>query len=184
MSLRLALLARAMPAGTRLKMLDELAAMTAESFGTSMPVWEDQSFESRLTCYARLTADQAQALLDAHDEAAVEAATESLRRGAEKLGARARRQLGLKTTDDAVQALIVIYKQIGIEASRIGPRELAVTRCLFADYFSEPVCRVVGALDEGIACGLSGGAQLRFVERLTAGAAGCRARLDVGEPAP
>lgn len=178
MSLRLALLRRGMPASMKRALLDDLAAVTAAGFGSPPPAWAGLSFEARLDRYARCTAAQAEALLAGDDAAAVEAAAARLRRGAAELGARARRQLGVRSTQDALEALAVLYGQIGIDARRAGCGEILVSRCLFADHFSEPVCRVVGALDEGIAAGLSGGARLHFVERLTAGDVCCRASLD------
>ena len=178
MSLRLALLRRGMTASMRLSLLDELALVTAKGFGSPPPRWNGSSFEARLHEYARFTAGQAEALLAKGDPGALEAATARLRFGATELGARARRQLGLKSTSDALEALTVLYREIGIEMSRAEPGKIMVHRCLFAGYFSEPVCRVVGALDEGIAAGLSDGGRLRFDERLTSGAASCRAQLD------
>jgi hypothetical protein len=179
MGLRLRLLEVALPLGLRLWLLDELARVTAEGFGSPRPLWAGLPFETRLTGYARFTAEQAEALLAGGDEAAVEATAARLRRGAAELGAKARRRLAVRDGADALRALAVLYRQIGIEVSTTGPGEMVVGRCLFADYFSEPVCRVVAALDEGIAAGLSGGARLEFVERLTAGAPHCRARLVV-----
>jgi hypothetical protein len=55
--------------------------------------------------------------------------------------------------------------------------EIMVSRCLFADYYTEPVCRVIAALDEGIAAGLFDGASLEFTQRLTEGKPCCRAVL-------
>ena len=179
MSLRLALLRRGMTASMRLGLLDELALVTAKGFGSPPPRWSGSSFEARLHEYARFTAGQAEALLAESDPDALEAAMTRLRFGATELGARARRQLGLKSTSDALEALIVLYREIGIEMTCAEPGKIVVHRCLFAGYFSEPACRVVGALDEGIAAGLSDGGQLRFHERLTSGAACCRAQLDV-----
>jgi hypothetical protein len=177
-SLRLKLLRRGMTASMRLSLLDELAVVTAEGFGCPPLQWRGSAFEERLHEYARFTAEQAEALLAENDPDALEAARTRLRSGATGLGARARRQLGLKNRSDALEALAVLYQGIGIEMSCVAPGELVVGTCLFADYFSEPVCRVVGALDEGMAAGLSDGGRLRFDERLTSGAACCRAHLD------
>jgi hypothetical protein len=177
--LRLALLKVALPAGLRLRLLDDLALVTAEGFGSPAPSWAGLPFETRLTAYARFAAEQAEALLAGHDEAAVDAVAARLRGGAAELGATARRRLGVRSAADALSALAVLYHQIGIEASTSGPGEIVVGRCLFADYFSEPVCRLVAALDEGLAAGLTNGARLEFVERLTGGAPHCRARLVV-----
>jgi len=55
--------------------------------------------------------------------------------------------------------------------------EITVTRCFFADYYTEPVCRVIAALDAGLAAGLFGGASFEFTQRLTEGKPCCRAIL-------
>ena len=52
-----------------------------------------------------------------------------------------------------------------------------MTRCFFAGYYTEPVCGIIGALDDGMADGLFGGAALEFSERLTGGGLCCRATL-------
>jgi hypothetical protein len=177
-SLRLRLLRRGLTASMRLSLLDELAAVTAAGFGSSPPQWQGATFEERLREYARFTAGRAETLLAQDDPAALAAAQARLRAGAEGLGAKARRSLGLSSTSDALDALAVLYQEIGIEMSRVAPGDVVVTRCLFAERFSEPVCRVVGALDDGMAAGLAGGGRLDFGERLTAGAACCRAHFD------
>jgi hypothetical protein len=162
----------------RLRLLDELALVTANGFGSPPPRWSGASFEARLHEYARFTAGQAEALLAEGDPGAIETSMTHLRCGATELGARARRQLGLRSRRDALEALTVFYREIGVDMSCVAPAGIVVHRCLFADYFSEPVCRVVGALDEGIAAGLSDGGRLRFDERLSSGATSCRAHLD------
>jgi hypothetical protein len=177
MSWRMALLGRAMPAGLRLKLLDELASVTAHGFGSPPLTWDGLSFDARLDRYARFTAQRAEALLAEQDAAAVDAAMMRLRSGAAELGARTRRRLGVKSEADALEALAVLYRQIGIDMDCSVPGEITVSRCLFAAYFTEPVCRVVGALDEGMAAGLTGGSRLDFIERLTAGGERCRACL-------
>ena len=79
-----------------------------------------------------------------------------------------------------VETLTALYGYLGIDMSAGPAGEIVVRRCLFAGYFSAPVCEVVGALDEGLAAGLSGGGELEFIERITGGAACCRARFDMG----
>ncbi len=179
MSLRLALFRRFVPGRVRLRLLDELAVVTAAGFGCPPPVWSGLPFSARLNDYARFTANRAEALLARDDRAALEAAMDRLRAGATVLGARARRQLGVRSTSEALEALALLYREIGIEMKRVGPGEIVVTRCLFAGVYNEPVCRVVGALDEGIAAGLTAGGRLSFDERLTAGASCCRAHLQL-----
>ena len=177
MSLRLSMLSRVFPTNLKLRMLDELGQVTARGFEAKLPDWGGASFDSRVTEYALFTAREAGALLAAGDETAIAAARERLHAGARQLGERLRRSLGVRDSDEAFEALQLLYRQIGIEV-RGGPLgDMRVDRCFFARYYTEPVCVVVSALDQGLVAGLFAGATLEFHERLTGGGACCRATL-------
>jgi hypothetical protein len=182
MSLRLALLKHATaPAQLKTRLLDELALVTAAGFACDPPQWSGPTYETRLADYVVFTTTQAELLLAGQDASAIDAARDRLWRGAERLGARLRRQLGVRRDDDALAALAVLYHHLGIEMEvdqTGGHWELRVTKCGFAGSFSEPMCRVVAGLDEGIAAGLSAGGRLEFVTRITGGHSCCRARFE------
>lgn len=177
MTLRLALIKHVAPESLKSRLLDELTLVTAEGFGRPGPRMRGDHFEARLAAYERFTRASAEALLAKHDAAAADAAKERLHRGAARLGGKLRRQLGLRRHGEAVDALAVLYHHLGIEIEPGLPGEIIVTKCRFSTSFSEPVCRLVAGLDEGMASGLSGGGRLEFVERITGGSACCRARL-------
>jgi hypothetical protein len=179
MSLRLALARRRPPAALRRLLLDELAAVTAEGFGCPPPRWSGRAVETRLIDYARFTADQTEIVLAANDSVALASTTDTLRLLATGLGARARRWLGVRTASDALEALALLYRAIGIDA-RVEHGALRVRTCVFADHYTERACRVMAAMDEGIFAGLSAGGRLGFDKRMTASAAWCSAHLDVG----
>ncbi|MBN1322139.1 MAG: hypothetical protein JXA87_15005 [Thermoleophilia bacterium] len=181
MSLRLALLRRTFPKRLKLRMLDELREVTAEGLGVEEPRWPGRSFEDRLAAYALFTAREGVLLTAGGDTAATEAAKERLRRGAMRLGASVRQSLGLRRPEEALEAWKLLYCQIGIEVTGDADSGITVTRCFFAGYYSEPVCGVIEALDDGMAEGLFGGAKLAFSERLTAGQTCCRAVLRLEE---
>jgi len=172
--LRLALLRWASPGFVKRRLLDELARATAAGFGVAPPAWRGRAFDARLAQYAGFTSAEAERVLAAGDRTGVEVVERDLRLQAVELGAQVRRRLRLRSAE-AVDSLAVLYRHIGIELSREKGGDLVVSRCLFAHYFSEPVCRMVGALDDGLAAGLSGGGGLEFTERITGGAACCRA---------
>lgn len=177
MSLRLTLLRHVFPERLKLRMLDELREVTAEGFAAVAPEWPGRSFEDRLAAYAAFTAHEGGVLTAEGDAAAIQAAKERLRTGATQLGVAVRRRLGLRRPDEALEAWKLLYRQIGIEVSGDPDGEIAVTRCFFAGYYSEPVCGVIEALDDGLAAGLFRGATLEFSDRLTAGNRCCRAIL-------
>lgn len=180
MNLLLHLLKRTAPRFVKLRLLDELARATAAGFGSAQPQWRSRSLGMRLDEYARFAADQAERVLEASDQSAVEAVKRDLYQQTTQLGARVRRWLRLRQPAEVVETLTALYGYLGIDMSAGVAGEIVVRRCLFAGYFSEPVCRVVGALDEGLAAGLSGGGELEFMERITGGADCCRARFDMG----
>ena len=181
MSLRLATARHVFPGWARNWMLDELARVTAEGFTLPSPVWTERSFSGRLAQYASFTATQAEALLRSGDTDAIQATRERLRRGAEGLGKRVRRLLGVRTAEDAFETLALLYHQIEIEVAGGPLGEVRVERCFFAGIYTEPVCGLIAALDHGVVSGLYGGASLRFSERLTGGAPCCRAVLELVE---
>jgi hypothetical protein len=182
MNPRVALLRRAAPGLVKKRLLDELARATAAGFGSAPPQWTGGSLATRLQDYARFTADQAERALGAGDESEVEAVKRRLRSESTELGTKVRRWLGLKCPADVAEAMVALYGHIGIDMSASASGDVLVSRCLFAAHYSEPVCEVVAALDEGMAAGLSGGGRLEFFERITGGNPCCRARLDVGRP--
>lgn len=176
MNVRVALLPWVLRCGLRRVLLDRLAGVTARALGSAPASFSGLAWEARLERYARTTAAQADALLQAGDPKATEAAARELWRGARELGASARRLLGLRGPDEALAALCAFYGQIGIRAA-CGGGELRVRHCVFAEHFGRRTCELVAALDDGFAAGLSGGGLLRFTRRITAGDACCLARL-------
>jgi len=173
--LRLILAGRVLLPRVKRRMLDELACVTAEGFDTAAPEWMGESFDVRLSDYARFTAEQAGRLVAAGDDSATEAAKERLRSGATRLGASLRRALGVRRSDEAFAALRLTYRQIGIEIDGEPSGMFTVSRCFFAGYYDPRVCGVVEALDQGLVAGLFDGWALEFSERLTEGRPCCRA---------
>jgi hypothetical protein len=177
------LLVRAgLPPRAKRRLLDELELVTSRALGAEPALESAGSFDSRLRRYARATGAQARALEADDDPEKRAAALASLRAGSFKLGARARRLLGIRDRQLALETLCAFYHHIGIEACRTAPDELEVRRCRFAAEFDPPTCRLIGALDDGFAAGLAGGGRLVFTTRITEGAPCCRARLVPGGP--
>ena len=158
-------------------MLDELARVTAEGFGTAAPEWTGGTFDIRLGDYARFTAREASLLIAAGNHWATEAARERLRVGATRLGASLRATLGVRHADEALAALKLVYHQIGIDLDCGPSGGITVSRCFFADYYDAQVCKVVEALDQGLVAGLFTGSSLTFSYRMTEGKPCCRASV-------
>jgi hypothetical protein len=177
-NLRLALLERRTPEWLKRRLLDDLARLTADALGGSPPRWAAAGFDSRLRLFADFSAGEARRLLAANGEADLPAARVRLYENAVGLGDSLRRRLRVRRGADVLRALTLLYRHIGIDLGAAGPGEVEVSRCAFAQAYDERVCELISALDEGVAAGLSGGAQLRFTQRLTGGAGCCRAYFD------
>jgi hypothetical protein len=180
MRLRSLLVRFALPPRAKERLLDELEALTAQALDAGPPPPPTAPFERRLRRFARTTEARAGALMRRDDPLERAAATARLHAGACELGGRARRLLCVRSDRDALEALCAFYRHIGIDARRVGPSELEVGRCLFADDFSPETCRLIAALDDGFAAGLAGTGRLVFTARITEGSPCCRARLETG----
>jgi hypothetical protein len=198
MTLRVNLFRR-LPAGIyRRSLLDHLARATADAFGIDAPDWRGSPFKDRLTAYAEYTAAEAARMMGpgapAADGRTADVVKERLYRNAADLGADLRRRLGIRGAQEALLVLGLLYRQIGIDmrgrttgggtggsggggtgyastgrSSTSGRTDIQVTRCLFADHYSESTCRVMSAMDAGVVDGLFGGASLEFSQRITDG---------------
>lgn len=171
MSLRLVIAERFLPEAVRNRSLDELAGVVAKGFGCRPPQWRGEPFPSRLEEFARLTATEAAA---AHAAGRAAAVKPGLRAGARRLGADLRRRLGVRTHDEAVRALVLLYRQLGIEL-RIDGTQVEIPRCSFSTAYSPAACEIMSAVDQGLVDGLTAGWILTFSSRLSAGAPACRA---------
>ncbi len=174
MSLRLAVAERCVPAPLRRRGLDELADAAAAGFGCPRPPWRGRRYEDRLDEFARFTADQAVLAAEAGRDSVVR---DDLRRHADELGRRLRRRLGVRSHDESLRALRVLYRQLQIDLRARSATTIEVSSCLFSRVYDASACRIVSAVDEGIAAGLTGGCELRFERRITEGASTCVATL-------
>jgi predicted ArsR family transcriptional regulator len=98
----------------------------------------------------------------------------------ERLGRRVRRALGVRSTEDAVDAARRLYALIGIELHGVDASQILVHHCAFSSRYSFEVCRVMASADAGLFAGLTAGAELTFTERITSGAPACLATLTMG----
>jgi len=176
MSLRLFLLERHLPAALRRRMFDQLVRVTADAFGVRPPEFAHLKPADGTRRLAEFTRAEAERVLAAGSTSSV--VSDRLFHGAQELGARVRRRLGIRRPDEAFRALRLLYGAIGIDLDR-DPHtgDLIVGRCAFSDTYTPTVCAFVSALDSGIFAGITRGTTLAFTARLTEGASQCRARL-------
>jgi hypothetical protein len=184
MSLRLAMVRRLPDRVVDPLVIGRLARATAAAFGTSGRRQPGAHSSDRLAAYARFTA------AETRRHAGDEAVGARLFQNAAALGRAARRGLGVRGPEEALDALTFLYRCIGIEidghgaggapcqaagaALEGGIIDLQVTRCFFSDYYCEDTCRLMSAMDAGVVAGLFDGASLEFSQRLTDGSPCCR----------
>ena len=167
-----------MPFGIRRLALERLFARTAAAFGAPVPPPRTRGPGGRLLEYARFTRAQAEEALRRGDDLA--ALDRRLYRAAFGLGAGYRVQLGVRSVSGAMAAARLIYRNLGVDFQGSPDGEVVIRRCGFARHYSPQVCRLTSALDRGLMAGLARGGELRFRQRITEGAADCRACLEGG----
>ncbi len=178
MNLRLFVLERWIPPWMRRRMLRDLAALTAEAFGSDVPHLAGLRRDRAISVYAAFTRGEVERATARADNADAGEIRARLYESAREMGRAARRDLGVTSRAGGLRALRALYRGIGIDLD-IGPDtgDIAVRRCAFSRTYTPAVCAFISALDAGFLDGLTGGSTLVFSERITEGASRCRARL-------
>ncbi|MGE5483833.1 MAG: hypothetical protein ACM3X4_02310 [Ignavibacteriales bacterium] len=193
MNWRLAILRLYLPPAVKRNKLRELLSLTADAFGCAAPGVDTApimdaapSMDGLSHCdclrrYALFTREQAEKALERGS--GLPKIRDRLYRNAHRFGQRIRRQLRVATPEEAVAAMRILYRAIGIDLAGELPGEVVIDRCFFSDFYSEEVCRLISALDAGVAAGISGDSKLEFYQRLTGGYDCCRAHFRFKEDA-
>lgn len=165
------------PAALKKKKILELFALTAEAFGCESPAVQGLSFRGCLLQYALFTREQADKAIQRGDD--LEALRGRLYQNAFRLGQKLRKTLNIVAPADVITASRLIYQVLGIDYAGNCRGEVIIGRCYFSRFYSGEVCRVISALDEGLAAGLSGGGRLFFKQRITEGHQSCLAYFEI-----
>lgn len=175
MNLRLRILKAYLPAPVKKKALAELFVLTAQAFACDPPEIKSQSHPELLKSYALFTKEQVEKLIDRSGD--VEPIKARLFQNAQDLGEKLRKELRLRRPEDVLAMSRLLYKILGIDFHATTGGEVTIHSCFFSRFYTAPVCRIISALDEGVAAGLSAGGKLDFAERITEGKDCCRARF-------
>jgi hypothetical protein len=167
-----------LPEFVKKKELNELFRLTAAAFQSEPPELQELSFAECLSKYALFTKEQAESCLQ--NGCPLEKVKQRLYQNSCVFGQSLRKSLRIKTWEEAVTALEIIYKLIGIDFQCDRQGEIVINQCFFSKYYSGEVCRLVSSLDEGVAAGLSGGGRLCFKQRLTEGGSCCSGYFSLG----
>jgi len=169
-----------LPGWIRKMALRRLFVLTADAFDVAVPELSRLSAPSLLTRYALFTREQAYTALDSATGPAV--VMDRLYQRSHELGSQLRRILHLSTEQDVIRVSQLMYAVLGIDMHGGCQGKVTITHCFFSATYTPDVCRVISALDAGIASGLSAGRELVFVQRITEGRASCEAVLQEVHP--
>lgn len=163
------------PEAVKKRHLAALFDATASAIGVATPSLRGLSFEEILSAYARFTKLELGKRIQLGQD--LEGIRTKLYAHAYQLGDDLRRRLRLKTIHDVLTMGRVLYRTIGIDFEGNPNGEITIRSCYFSEFYTPEVCRVISALDEGIASGLSGGGDFSFSHRITEGNSCCTATL-------
>jgi len=163
------------PEPLKKRVLRPLFISTAQAFDTEAPEITGLSSGSLLEAYAQFTRKAAEDVLADHPDPDV--VRVRLFQSAFGLGSELRERFRICSPEDVLKMSRIIYKVLGISLEGRSNGEVTIRSCYFSRFYSGDVCRLVSALDEGAAAGLSGGGRLEFSQRMTEGHDCCRGRL-------
>lgn len=179
------------PESIKNKKLDDLFSLTADAFGIEPPELRELPFSVRLAKYADFTKEQAEGILEwegspEERKSRLSAVEGKLYQNSLLYGRELRKSLKINSREQALEALELIYRIIGIDFRYEGrnasqnsrPGGFTVKACYFSGYYSAEVCKLISSLDEGLAAGLSGGGRLSFDQRITEGCSCCKGYFD------
>ncbi len=178
MNVRLFVLERYVPFWVHRRMLRDLATLTAGAFGVDPPVLARLRRHETVRRFGAFTRGEVDRVLAGQGDVAADAIRRRLHAAAHAMGQQVRRQLAIATRADALRAVRVVYREIGITLDvQDETGEIVVRSCAFSRIYTPGVCAFISALDSGFVCGLTGDAALTFSQRITEGAPTCRAAL-------
>ena len=147
--------------------------LTAKVLGATPPSLAGKGYVECLSFYQRYTGSLGCLL----EEGAIEsgkALREALYRRAFRLGRLLSFLPGLSTDERRWRFIQLLYKNIGITLEGELPGVFLVPSCSFQPFYTPKVCLFMSGFDAGVICGIFGGGELCFQERLTEGYGRCR----------
>jgi hypothetical protein len=177
MNLRLAAARIYLPVGLKRRKLCSLFSLTASAFSLQVPILDPFSYDKILHLYAVFTREAVEYALRNGIE--IHTIQRRLFDGGCKMGNDVRRELRITSYSEAMSIARVLYRAIGIDFRAGAMGEVSVTQCFFSKFYSDKVCRVISALDEGLIAGLTGNRQFSFSQRITEGLPYCAGRIEL-----
>jgi hypothetical protein len=163
------------PKSLKKRVLRDIISSTARAFGAEPPKTQGLSTRHLLEAYALFTRQAAEDVLANIPNP--ETVRLRLFQNASCLGRTLRQRFHLRSREDVLKMSRIIYRILGISFEARPNGEVIIRSCYFSRFYTGDVCRLISALDEGAAAGLSGDGRLEFSQRITEGHDCCRARL-------
>lgn len=156
------------------EILRRLMTISALSFQCPVPKLKGLSAGELLNHYACFTENTIRERLSQNIDCSE--LKSRLYRNAFQDGQILRDRLGISGHGDAIRWMRFLYRVLKIKMRKDPQTDgIIISQCFFRSYYSGEICQVMGALDQGLAAGLSGGERLEFSERMTEGCDFCRA---------
>lgn len=170
-----------MPGFIKKNKLEQLFRLTADAFQAETPESVSRSFSEYLRSYAVFSGEQAEQCLHGQGRCTPEETKSRLRENSYQLGRHLRRRFHIINREEAMEALSMIYRMMGIDFQADADQdEFVISRCYFSSFYTPSVCRLMSSMDKGLAEGLTGG-RLRFTQRITNGSSCCRGCISKAE---
>ena len=177
-NLWLAIARRWIPGLAKHQALDGLIDLTAEAFQIESPGTRHMPLAERIEAFARFSHSCAREYMNADKDPGP--VMRELYRRAKLLSGEVRRVFNPSSKREYLELLRILYGIIGITVETEECGRIRVTSCAFSSVYSPHTCRIMSAVDDGIAAGLWGGGRLTFARRITEGFPCCEARFDFG----
>jgi len=153
--------------------IKKLFKIAADAFNTEQPLVIGLSFKECLESFAVFTNDETQRAISSGKD--IHGIKTSLYNHAYDFGHDLQRKLNIKTLEESLKIVEILYKVIGIDFHASTHGEITISECYFSKFYSLSVCKIISSLDIGLIDGLSGGKKIEFSNRITDGYKCCKA---------
>lgn len=177
MNIKLKLLEFYVPFIIRYKILSEIYKITGEAFKDKLIISNSINHRKGLKRYAIYSNELTLGAIYSRKD--LEEIKYRLYRNSYIVGHKLRKFFSITNIEEAMQTAEIFYDIIGIEFSANDKNEITINKCYFSDYYDCRVCNIISAIDEGIIAGLTNGAKINFINRITDGNKCCYAKLDI-----
>jgi len=167
------------PTAIKKRNLSQLIRLSARAFYSEAPETRGKSYQQCLQEFAFFTQKKATEIIVQKEN--IPKVKKRLYRNAFLMGYNIRKLLRIHTQREVIAISRRLYSFLNIDYQGDSSGRIIIKKCFFSSYYSEEICQLISALDEGIAAGLSAGGKLSFNQRITEGKPCCQGQLIMPE---